>query len=382
MKAHQPPIPQKQQPTRSVAEPETDRQITPTTSAENILQLQGTLGNQRVMRMLGVTPTTRPVIQRAGADFGLKLPVNVSAFVSDAAAFWKKPENKDKPLEDYATFLLDKANTMLIAKCTSQFITSGGDSGSFSRTTWSIKINTTKFSNKPDTDKVGELTLDEAAEVADTVYHEMRHSQQYFTAAQIMAGEGNDAATIATSIAIPQSVADLACANPIKATKDNKDMIETVKDWEKIGSGVHSTYKGLVNTFGDDTTELYDAIDDVEDSTLDDVKDKLDDTLDEWKGDQLVDFKAELERIDKMKDKSQGDTLVHDHTKKIVELLTGVIDAWEKDKVRSVATIKKLAKSLKALDKELYDAYRDHLHEKDAWAVGGAAGQQFRDTAK
>jgi hypothetical protein len=355
--------------------------LTAEISPTNILQLQRTVGNQMVMRMLANTTTNQPVIQRDGSDFGLKLPTNVSAFVTDAVAFWKKTENKDKPLEDYSNFLMEKVNTMLIAKCVAQYITTGGDSGSFNRTTWGIKINTKKFSKVTATDTVGELTADEAAEVADTIYHETRHSQQYFTAAQIMAGEGSDATAIASAISIPSNIADQAFANPIKADKTNKDMIETVKDWQKIGAGIHATYKGLVNVFGDETTELFDAIEDVETSTLETVKGKLNSTLASWKGGRLVSFKTELERLDKLTDKSKGDELVHGHTKKIVELLQAVINEWDNDKVRSVATIQALAANLKKLDTALYDAYRDHLHEKDAWAVGGAAGSEFRTQA-
>jgi hypothetical protein len=383
MKTHEAPVQKKK---ASLAAPPTTATVDitpvrPNNFVENLLELQRTIGNQSVMRLLATNPPVQPMIQRAGADFGLKLPVNVSAFVTDAVAFWKKAENKDKPLQDYATFMLDKVNTMLIAKCTSQFITSGGDSGSFSRVTWNIKINTSKFSTNPDTDTVGELTADEAAEVADTIYHEMRHSQQYFTAAQIMAGEGKDAAAIVAELSIPQNIADLAVANPIKADKKNKDMIAVVKDWAAIGAGSNSVYKGLVNTFMDEPIDLYKSISGVDTSSLDAARTKLDTTTAAWKGNQLKKFGDEQTRLEGIKKKSKGDKLVLSHTQKIVKLLQAIVDTWEKDKVRSVATIQKIARKALALYKAVYAAYRDHLHEQDAWAVGGAAGKKFRSLA-
>lgn len=254
--------------------------------------------------------------------------------------------------------------------------------GSFARTTWNIEINTTKFSTKPDTDTVGKLTADEAAEVADTIYHEARHSQQYFTAGQIMAGEKKTATEIETAIGMPNNIAQLAFANPITADKKNKAMIAAVKDWEKIGSGLHSTYKGLVNNFMDPTEEVTGLAEKVTTANLATTKSSIDTLVTGWKSSELVDFKAEVDRIDKMKDKSKGDKLVGSHAKKICKLLGGIITQWEKDKVRSVASIKKFSGKAKGLEVAVYKAYRDHLHEKDAWAVGGAAGAGFRKLAK
>jgi len=351
------------------------------TNIDSILQLQHAVGNQAVMRMLA-TNTHRPMLQRAPEDFGLKTKTNTSSFVTEAVGFWKKTENKDKTLDTYATFLLDKVNDMLTAKCVSQFITSGGDSGSFSRVTWNIKINTSKFSTNTTTDTVGELTADEAAEVADTIYHEARHSQQYYTAAQIMAGEGSDAAAIAVGVGIPQNIADLAFANPIKADKKNKAMIAAVKDWQKIGSGAHSTYKGLVNNFMDPTEDARKLAKKVTTANLATTKSSLDTTVTGWKSTELVSFKAEVDRIEKMTDKSKGDKLVLSHAKKIVKLLEAVITLWEKTKDHTAASILKWAGKAQVLEGAVYKAYRDHLHEKDAWAVGGAAGAGFRKLAK
>jgi hypothetical protein len=338
----------------------------------------------RVASARAVTPRpgARPGIQRAAEDFGLRTKTSTSAFVSEAVAFWKETANKDKPLKDYATFLMDKVNTMLPTTCPSTFVTSGGDSGTFSRVTWSITINTTKFSTNTDTDTVGELTADEAAEVADTIYHEARHSEQYFSFAQIMAGEGKDATAIAAAISIPATVAAEAVKVPIKANKKNKAMIEAVKDWGEIGAGIHSTYKGLVNGFIDAPDEVSRELAAVDDTKLAATVTKTGTTMASWKSGQLAGFQAELVRLDKITKKSKGDKLVTSHTKKIIKLLEGIISTWEKDKTRSAATLKALGKQVSKLYEAVYAAYRDHLHEKDAWATGGAAGKEFRTTAK
>jgi hypothetical protein len=72
----------------------------------------------------------------------------VSSFADTAEAYWYDPANKNKPLQDYAEHLITKVNGMLKAlgsvECRHSCDTSGGDSGSFSRTTWNIEINPNK----------------------------------------------------------------------------------------------------------------------------------------------------------------------------------------------------------------------------------------------
>ena len=63
----------------------------------------------------------------------------------------------------------------------------GAASASFDRVAWNIAIDTSLFSSRSAITKVGQLSLDEAAEIADTIWHEMRHSEQYFRIARMRA---------------------------------------------------------------------------------------------------------------------------------------------------------------------------------------------------
>jgi peptidoglycan hydrolase-like protein with peptidoglycan-binding domain len=80
--------------------------------------------------------------------------------------------------------------------------------GQFDFTTWTLEIGRPAFAN--DT-----ISNEEAADAADTVYHEARHAEQWFRMAQCLAGQGRNAAFIATHMSIPAAQASAAEADPL-----------------------------------------------------------------------------------------------------------------------------------------------------------------------
>ncbi len=80
--------------------------------------------------------------------------------------------------------------------------------GQFDFTTWTLEIGRPAFAN--DT-----ISNEEAADAADTVYHEARHAEQWFRMAQYLAGQGRNAAFIATHMSIPAAQAAAAEADPL-----------------------------------------------------------------------------------------------------------------------------------------------------------------------
>ncbi len=80
--------------------------------------------------------------------------------------------------------------------------------GQFDFSTWSIEVNQALVS-------LPTLTEAQATDLADTMYHEGRHGEQWFRMAQLLAGQGKNAAQIATQTGIPNNIAALAEADPI-----------------------------------------------------------------------------------------------------------------------------------------------------------------------
>lgn len=80
------------------------------------------------------------------------------------------------------------------------------------------------------------------------------------------------------------------------------------------------------------------------------------------------------------------DNLVLKHLKEIKPALAKVQAAWKavednsaKDTdAQKLARLEAMQSPLNDFDTALYAAYRDHLHEKDAWETGVAVGKEFR----
>jgi hypothetical protein len=84
----------------------------------------------------------------------------------------------------------------------------GGDAGRFSFSLWSIRFDEGIFSQET-------LTDAEKADLADTVYHEARHAEQWYRMAQMLAGEGKTAAEIRSEMSIPADQAGEAFDHPL-----------------------------------------------------------------------------------------------------------------------------------------------------------------------
>lgn len=114
-----------------------------------------------------------------------------------------------------AAQLVKAANTRLkevgCPPCNVSVNAGAGNGASFNFTTWTIDLDGGVVNKNAVTD-------DEMAEVADTVYHEARHAEQWWRMARYQAGLGKKAAEIKTAMVIPADIAQKAKDNPLKAS--------------------------------------------------------------------------------------------------------------------------------------------------------------------
>ncbi len=85
----------------------------------------------------------------------------------------------------------------------------GSTLGSFAFTTWTMDIGEVALKDE-------HLTLAEAKDVVNTIYHEARHAEQWFRMAQLRAGQGRTGAQIATETAIPANITEIAAGQPLE----------------------------------------------------------------------------------------------------------------------------------------------------------------------
>ena len=143
---------------------------------------------------------------------GLAVQEEIETFAGDAKgviegddwATQSKEERVDAILAE-VNKRLTTANVPMVGKVIQDL---GGSAGRFAFSLWSIRFDEGIFSQET-------LTDAEKADLADTVYHEARHAEQWYRMAQMLAGEGKKAAEIASEMSIPADKAAEAFANPL-----------------------------------------------------------------------------------------------------------------------------------------------------------------------
>jgi hypothetical protein len=205
-----------------------------------LLRLQHTAGNAAVAQLLG-----GPVVQRQAANFGLAKSAPTTAFAAVGLTFWRS--NPGNTLLDLGTHLISKANDALaverVPPITKPTFEPRKERGLFTGSAWTINIDLAQITKKPVTTKLRDLTVDEAAEVSDTCYHEARHAEQEFLQARVLASKDKkDAAEIRARLDIPVSVA--TAAFDLRASPPDKAVLPFVEQWSAFElGGKHFDYK-------------------------------------------------------------------------------------------------------------------------------------------
>ena len=313
-------------------------------------------------------------------DRGLAGSKLTGAFAETVLRWWRDPANKDKPLKDLGEYLLAEVNKSLQTlgsfPCNSNMSASGDDMGSFGRTTWTIAMNPKKFTTTGAT-KVSEITQADLAELVDTVYHEARHSEQYFRIARIQAGQKKTAEQIKTGMSIPADVAKAAFENPMEDNAPNREQIKEAAGWEAFTIGKYEVYKLKVGNARDRTNEIRDIL-----SKYDTKKKKTTWTAMKPKFDAIQTlfdtfFDPKIAEIEKITNRDAAD-------ENVLKNLKAMKNAWTPFKAEADKTkpnIDKLRTLRQAFHNARYQAYMDYEHEKDAWATGAAAAKAFKEAA-
>lgn len=313
-------------------------------------------------------------------DRGLTASKLTTDFAGVVLTYWRNPANKDKPLKDLGEYMLAEVNKSLGSigsyPCNNNMSADDDDAGAFVRSTWTIEMNPAKFT-KTGATKVSEITQDDLANLVDTVYHESRHSEQYFRIARIQAGSGKSAAQIKDGVDIPAEVAKAAFEAPMKDEAPNRAMIKEAGAWEAFTIGKYAGYKGKVASLRDATSALEKVL----------AKHDAKKPRSTWKAmepkidaiQKLFDtyFDAKIGAIEKIAKKDLADDVVLKDLKAMKGAWTNLKAEADKKKP-SITTLMTLRY---ALYEARYDAYMDYEHEKDAWAAGGAAGKAFKEAA-
>jgi hypothetical protein len=401
-----------------------------------VLHLQNGAGNRAVAALMApMRPSESPdsarparrtdlrlstvgaaVLQR-DVDFGLRKKEEVSGFAVPALEFWRS--NKDKTLEEFGLHLMDELNNQLDANGVPRlpppkFGPTPHAAGGFNAKSWSVVLDLAKTAAHPLNTKIGDLAADRVAEVAGICYHEVRHAEQAFLVARLVASRAagkKSAADIAAELDLDLSAAEAAVksTSPLPGRAGTAE-IEHWRAFEK--SGKHhdywewnETFKGFVeNTAGSLPKPSPQGVDKVTAAW-----EALTPTIAGWRKDTLPFADTKIKQVEKVKSPDAADKQVLGDLKKIRAAGKKVIkadkkmgDQIAKFKARQAAAAKKpitvdearliqaefvvdwleLEENVLRLGQAINDAYRAYPQEADAYKAEAAVMQTFLSKAK
>lgn len=357
----------------------------------DIHNLQGSIGNQAINRLVSRAQSGR-TIQR---ETGLAVEETTREFAGSARQIYTKAAAGQMPIADYIRALYANVSLPLILKgnCfppTWDLKGSAGDLGSFMAKDWAIHLTPNAFTNekrKLPIVSANQLTVDEAAEITDTLYHESRHAEQYFRMARMMAGRGSTAEEIAKNLQMRKDAAAAAAEVPLTegAKAEDKGLFDEARDWEAI-LVTYRSYKEKVGPARNHLLTMFNVVN-TKGKAL-----QMGQLKTQWTGyykDYISVFektKSDIEGVDK---KIPAETDILKHVSAILlnyknlEQAFNEIQAadqstspFKKEGLMASATKKFLGLCMDG-NKICYQAYLAFSHEVDAHAVGGKAKAAF-----
>jgi Domain of unknown function (DUF4157) len=257
---------------------------------------------------------------------GMAKKASIKAYAKDVHTLWRTDPSKS--VDEFCRALVERVNRVLPYPCGYAFI--GAGASQFNRQSWLLSVSSTSIAvhNTRPASTVGDLTQEGVQGLVDTIYHEARHSEQYFRAAQLSeqrfraaqpSGATRTPKELAEHRGIPIGVAEKAIETLGDLTDDDKPQVH---DWDQYLFSRFYRYEKAVN----------------------EVKDAC--------GDVILSLKKQLLDIDKVEVGDAGKEVKRTALKKQLDM---------------VNTLKDVA----------IDAYKAEEHEVDAYAVGGRAGKAF-----
>ena len=348
------------------------REVTRSPALAPALKLQRKVGNQAVGQVVAPKRATRPTERKTG----LRRRESIERVARKAVIFLRN--NPDAKLHHFAIFLGAAINTELDllgipnVKVQVSSVGAGTAAAIFDAENWGMVINPDSFTHRG-VETLGELTEDEAAIIAMTVYHEARHAEQRFRVARLQAAEGKEGPGFTTTEEVEAAAADW----PLEGASALE--LREAKDWRTNTVGEDNTYREAVTSWQGDIRGAARVARDVEADHAD-VHERLGRLLKGWSkyGGAEEYIASHMESARK-----RGASVVMGDIKKITSAYGRVEAAYKKlDADSPPADFKPLAEALADLYRAVNGAYRNQPVEADAWDAGYAMFDAFQAELK
>ena len=324
-----------------------------------MLRLQQAAGNRAVGRVLA---------RRAVRQTGLRGEQAINRFVHKAQSFLGR--NGDGEIKQFALYLGAAINEELAAigvpAVRVVMFNQTPNAAEFDATGWTIVLNPDMFSPRRHATLMGDLTSDEAANVAMTVVHEARHAEQHFRVARLQAGEGKEAEGN-----MDEAAAAAAAAAPLRGGGQE---VREAREWRENEFGEDATYREAVSWW---TTNIRPAIRIANDAGPD-AYDRIGRILKGWGGPGGA-ATVVREHIASARRRHKA-TMITDTTA-ITDAYDACIGLYSILSPTSTHDeFEPITNALIDLNKAVYKAYVDQPIESDAWAAGNATNDAYHKT--
>jgi hypothetical protein len=283
--------------------------------------------------------------------------------------------NGDGQLKYYAIYLGAAVNEELAAiGCPAVKVSTKGVIGGaaeFDASGWTMTLNPDAFSHRPEVSTMGDLTSDEAAFIAMTVFHEARHAEQRFRVARLQAGEGHE-----PGFEMDEDVAQAAAAAPL--TGSGRE-VQEAKEWRTNQIGEDATYREAVTWWLTDLRTAAHLAHDVDAHSAADTRERLGRLLRSWgkpgaAADVIRNHLASAQARKKA-------VIIRDVTRITHAYDRAVAAHGQLPEGAQPDEFKPLAEALIELNKAVYAAYGDQPIEADAWDAGNATYDAFKQAS-
>jgi len=344
-------------------------QRAPDPAVATLLQLQRGAGNQAVARVLARRT------QKPPPSTGMRAGGAIGDYVRKAVIFLRN--NPDAQLHHFARFLGAAANTELERLGVPDMkvrIDHGGKGGAhFDAELWEMYIDADGFTHRDGVTTLGQLTEDEAAIIAMSVYHEARHAEQRFRVARLQAGEGAP-----LGFRMDEDAAKAAAAKPLDKRATPAHELREAEAWRTNQMGDDALYREVVTQWqGDVTTyaKLARGVADEDGPEPSEVHERIGRVLKGWaKPDHAMDV---VRKHLPSAQKRRNATIIADITL-IDERFTAAEAEWKALPAQpGRGDFAALAEALRQLVRAINGAYRNQPIEKDAYEAGGATFDAF-----
>lgn len=372
--------------------PQNEQSLAGSRSAHALLQLQKTIGNQAVVRHL----QTKGRIQRAEAT-GMASPAMRGRYTMGVSTWRNEHIGYTPPVQMFVLIdeAAEKARNLVgelgipVPDKVLDPQAPGGLDGQFRANEWSLLLNPQMVA--PINTTIDALTNEQLVRIVNVVYHELRHCEQYYNMARFLAGTGIEAKEIATTMDIPDRIAQAAHANPLRMVASNgipffggglpSISAEYVEAWQ--------WYRQVYGKLGKYTKGIYEIVQDIwklraslndviADPARADIAYDMDLIIQAWKDERIPKvLEAYKTSLEASPFNFEMDKQALRDINRILPVMKGFIELWD----QSSGDFAALKPELTRVNDVVKQAYEELLTEKDAHTLGDQVTDDFKTLA-